>query len=117
MKTKTTCRVTMCGASLAATLVANFAFAEVNFAAESVSVSEDAVTTYIGDVVVRATSDVHLEIDAKTKRQVGDAEVYEGDVRITLPDQLIKTEKAVVTKLATGDTLIKMDLAESAATQ
>lgn len=96
-------------------LIAHVAVAEVNFAAESVSVSEDAVTTYIGDVVVRATADVRFEITAQGKRHENGADVYEGDVRITLPDQLIKTDKAVVTKLDNGDTLIKMDLAESVA--
>lgn len=102
--------------AIAITSCASVAAAEVNFAAESVSVSEDAVTTYIGDVIVRATADVKLDITAKSKRSENGADVYEGDVRIALPDQLVKAEKATVTKTDAGDTLIKMDLAESVAT-
>jgi lipopolysaccharide assembly outer membrane protein LptD (OstA) len=100
---------------LLCTLVPSFSAyaADIEFSAEGISVSEDWVTTYLGDAVVRAPKDTPMYIEAKSSKKENKAEVHEGDVRITLGKTLITTDKATITRSAKGEIVIRMDKAQS----
>lgn len=87
--------------------------ADLEFSAEGISVSEDLVTTYMGDALVRAPKDTKMEIKAKSSRIENGAEIHEGDVIIVIGATQITTDKASITRAPNGDIVIRMDKAQS----
>jgi hypothetical protein len=85
---------------------------DISLSAESLSVSDDGVTTYVGDVTLVVKLSTPVALQYKSSKQSGTAEVLEGDVRIELPDLVITTQKATVTRVS-AQLVIKMDTADS----
>ncbi len=86
---------------------------DVEFSAEGISVADDGTTTYSGEVVVRVSAGTAMQVTSKSTRTDKDVQVLEGDVQIKVDGQLIKTEKARLKKLPSGETVIEMDTADS----
>lgn len=95
--------------SLAAAAIA----AEFEFSAEGISVDEDLVTTYMGDAVIRAPSNTPYQVKSKGKKTTADAEIYEGDVEITIEKMRVITDKVVLTRTRDGTLVFKMEWAKS----
>jgi hypothetical protein len=85
---------------------------DISLSAERLSVSADDVTTYVGDVTLVVKLSTPIAFQYKSSKQSGTAEVMEGDVRIELPNLVITTQKATVTRVS-GQLVIKMDTADS----
>ena len=86
--------------------------ADIEFSSEGVSVSDDGVTSYTGNVTIRAPLDTAMQVKSNSVHEVDGAQVLEGEVQIVLGDTLIKTQKATITRK--DAIVIEMDLAESA---
>ena len=87
---------------------------DVNFSAEGVSVSEDGVTTFTGDVVIEVSKGVAVQVKSDRVRVEEGRQILEGNVVIVVPGQTIKSPQAIVTKRG-EETVIRMDVAESTA--
>lgn len=88
---------------------------DIEFSSEGVSVSDDGVTSYSGNVTIRAPLNTAMQVKSTSAREVNGAQVHEGEVQIILDDTLIKTQKATITRKDV--ILIEMDQAESAPAQ
>jgi lipopolysaccharide export system protein LptA len=84
---------------------------DIEFSSEGVMVSDEGVTSYSGNVTIRAPLATAMQVKSNSKHEVNGAQVVEGDVQITLGDTLIKTQKATITRKDV--ILIEMDQAES----
>ena len=102
-------------AVLLALLSAIAGAADIEISSEGVSVSDDGVTSYNGDVTIRAPLGTPMKISAQSTREVNGAQVLEGDVRIVIEDMLITTQKATITRK--DAIVIEMDEADSAPAQ
>src|SRR5262245_66540314 len=71
--TKSAARLQMKHSLLALVLIGGAAFAadEVGYSAEGVSVSDDGVTTYTGDVVISVPQSIKYQIKSKQRRTDG----------------------------------------------
>ena len=87
--------------------------ADISISSESLSVSDDDVTTYMGDVTVVVPAGMEFKIDATQRRMDAATEILEGTVRIVVGTLEIRCSKATVMRKSNGETEIKMDLANS----
>jgi hypothetical protein len=87
---------------------------EVSISSESLEVSDDAVTTYRGDVTIRIPASKAVQISADKDSTQHGVRLLQG-ARVTFDNLLITAERATLSRTPAGETLLKSEQVESRA--